>query len=150
MKMQPRVSDVVCAIDVNDYDQQVIDLAAEFASHFRSNLKLLHVSFIPDPVKTPASSLFGTPSVLIEDHQKLTGIQTSVPNVNIQYHHLSGIPSQKILEFAEEVQPKMLVLGTHGRTGLKRIFGSVAETVLRKAQCPVLVLRQTQKQAQET
>ena len=54
-----------------------------------------------------------------------------------------GDPGHKITEFAEEISADLIVLPSHGRTGLKRILiGSVAERVVRLAHCPVLVLRQ--------
>jgi nucleotide-binding universal stress UspA family protein len=53
-----------------------------------------------------------------------------------------GSPTERILALAEDVSADLIVLGTHGRTGLKRlVVGSVAENVLRHAHCPVLVVR---------
>jgi nucleotide-binding universal stress UspA family protein len=69
-------------------------------------------------------------------------INTSVNGVTVNHHHLSGIPTDEILEFVESTKPQMLVLGTHGRSGLARLFGSSATKILRFAKCPVLVLRQ--------
>ena len=53
-----------------------------------------------------------------------------------------GVPFVEILQCASQVKADMIVLGTHGRTGLKHaLFGSVAEKVVRKASCPVLSVR---------
>ena len=53
-----------------------------------------------------------------------------------------GDPVTEILQVADEVGTDLIVMGTHGRTGLGRLFmGSVAEQVLRRAQCPVLTLK---------
>lgn len=55
-----------------------------------------------------------------------------------------GEPSEKIVEVAVEEKTDLIVMGTHGRTGLDRmLMGSVAESVLRNASCPVLFIKQT-------
>jgi len=59
-----------------------------------------------------------------------------------EYIIRKGVPFVEILRCAEEIEADMIVLGTHGRTGLKHaLFGSVAEKVVRKATCPVLSVR---------
>ena len=142
-------NNVICAIDVNDYDQNVIDLAATYARHFGVEVDLLHVTLIPDPGTAAWPAYVGSPNLLIRDSRKLAEVATKVPDVEVHCHQLSGLPAQEILEFAERNQPKLLVLGTHGRKGLARIFGSVAARVVRNAQCPVMVLRQlTEKETE--
>ncbi len=60
----------------------------------------------------------------------------------IQIHIKFGDPGNEIASFAEENDMELIVMPSHGRTGLKRLLiGSVAERVLRLAHCPVLVLR---------
>lgn len=55
---------------------------------------------------------------------------------------LDGVPHQQIVKAAERERPAMLVIGTHGRTGVERVLvGSVAERVVRLASCPVLTVR---------
>jgi Universal stress protein UspA and related nucleotide-binding proteins len=55
---------------------------------------------------------------------------------------LKGIPAEKILEFAEENNIDLIVVGTHGLTGIKRfLIGSVAENVVRHSKIPVMVVR---------
>ena len=55
-----------------------------------------------------------------------------------------GIPFQEIIDTAKVRQVDLIVMGTHGRTGLLHVLlGSVAERVVRLAPCPVLVARQT-------
>ena len=133
---------VICAIDVNDFDQQVVDLAAGFAGQFGVDLDLVHVSLFPDPSNAAWPAYLGSPSVIIEDNRRFREVQSNVEGVLVVHHHLSGLPSEKILEFAAKREPLLLVLGTHGRRGLARILGSTAATVLRHANCPVMVMRQ--------
>jgi universal stress protein A len=60
-------------------------------------------------------------------------------------HRLTmGDPAAEIVRIATDEQAEMIVLGTHGRTGLSRLLmGSVAEAIVRRAPCPVLIYRET-------
>ena len=58
-------------------------------------------------------------------------------------HNVAGDPAEQIVREAARVQADVIVLATHGRTGLKRLLiGSVAEKVVRHAGCPVFVMRE--------
>jgi nucleotide-binding universal stress UspA family protein len=55
---------------------------------------------------------------------------------------LTGDPANAIVKLADEEHVDMIVLGTHGRTGLARLLmGSVAEAIVRRANCPVLTYK---------
>ena len=139
---------VICAVDVNDYDQDVIELAANFAKTFGVDLVLIHVTLFPDPTNAAWPAYLGSPDALIQDNRRLHGITTNVPGVQVRRHHLTGTPSKQILEFVDREEPQLLVLGTHGRHGLARLFGSAASNILRHASCPVMVLRQRQSSSE--
>ena len=63
-------------------------------------------------------------------------------SINIQLHIAGGGPALHIAQLAADLRADVIVVGTHGRTGINRwIKGSVAEDVLRRAHCPVLVVR---------
>ena len=67
----------------------------------------------------------------------------------ISYEHriLLGDPAPEIVKLAEEEKVDLIVLGTHGRTGLSRLLmGSVAEHVVRRADCPVLTVKHPPEQ----
>jgi universal stress protein A len=60
-----------------------------------------------------------------------------------EHYLLEGEPAREVVQFAEREHVDLIVLGTHGRTGLARVLmGSVAENVVRRAPCPVLVVKQ--------
>lgn len=66
----------------------------------------------------------------------------SDPNVPCQYRMITGDPAHAIVKMAEEEDVDMIVMASHGRTGLTRLLmGSVAEVVVRHAQCPVLTVK---------
>lgn len=57
-------------------------------------------------------------------------------------HALTGDPAREIVRMAESVEADLIIVGTHGRRGIRRLLlGSVAEHVMRRASCPVLVMR---------
>jgi universal stress protein A len=61
---------------------------------------------------------------------------------DVEHVVLKGTPYEEISRFAEENKIDLIVIGTHGRTGLDRmLFGSTAEQVVRYAPCPVLTVR---------
>jgi nucleotide-binding universal stress UspA family protein len=87
--------------------------------------------------------------LLEPDHAELQKmlheIKPTDPTVSYEHRMLSGLtdPADQIVQFAEKEQADMIVLGTHGRTGLRRLLlGSNAEVIIRHAPCPVLVVKQ--------
>jgi nucleotide-binding universal stress UspA family protein len=72
------------------------------------------------------------------------GVARGVPS---RVHVRTGKPSTEIAAVATEIAADLVVVGTHGRTGLRRMaLGSVAEAVVRRAPCPVLVVRPTARE----
>lgn len=63
-------------------------------------------------------------------------------HIKVRYHVRKGDPFENILEGAEDFLIDLIVLATHGRTGIKRlVIGNVAEKVVRPGPCPVLTLK---------
>lgn len=68
--------------------------------------------------------------------------RTERPGLMVASRAIQGDPALEICEVARQAGHDLIVMGTHGRTGLTRLFlGSVAERVIREAPCPVLVVR---------
>lgn len=133
---------VLCAVDVNDYDQYTIDLAASFAKSYGVDLDLLHVTLSPDPTNAAWPAYVGAPNEMVRDHRLFRKLSTNINGVQVHFHHLSGLPETEVVQFVERNNPRLLVLGTHARKGVSRIFGSVAARIMRRVACPVLVYRQ--------
>lgn len=73
---------------------------------------------------------------------RLRSWQPVDPQVPTDYRVLEGDAAPELLDLAEQVKADLIVMGTHGRTGLTRLLmGSVAEQLVRRAPCPVLTLR---------
>jgi nucleotide-binding universal stress UspA family protein/quercetin dioxygenase-like cupin family protein len=75
-------------------------------------------------------------------HAQLPWPQTSDPRIRVEHRLAEGEPAEEILRVCEALHSDIIVMGTHGKTGLARLLtGSVAQEVLRKGTCPVLVVR---------
>ena len=78
-----------------------------------------------------------------EVRQQLEQVKPTVPRVDYEHRYLEGGPVHEIVAFAEREHIDLIVMGSHGRTGLARLLmGSVAEGVARRAPCPVLIVKQ--------
>ena len=64
------------------------------------------------------------------------------PEISCGSYILHGVPFYEIIQFARKERIDLIILGSHGRTGLKQVlFGHTAEKVVKKAPCPVLTVR---------
>jgi nucleotide-binding universal stress UspA family protein len=119
-------------------------MACALARDYHARLIVLHVE--PPPV----AALGGMPVVppLPEEYDRenlekqLRRLQPSDPAVRVEHRLVAGDPVAEILRAAQEQSCDLIVMGTHGRTGLGRLLmGSVAEQVVRRAPCLVLTLK---------
>ena len=79
-----------------------------------------------------------------EDTLEARAEQLRQSGIKTSWRVQAGVPHEEIIRTVEEEHASMIVMGTHGRSGLNRmILGSVAERVIRLARCPVLTVRQT-------
>jgi nucleotide-binding universal stress UspA family protein len=128
--------------DFSESSQYALDLAFALARDLKARLLVLHVA-APPPFVTYGEFekvMQQSSGYRRELEEKLR--QCEKPDCNAEFHLKEGEPAAEILHFAEEVHGDMIVMGTHGRTGLGRLLlGSVAENVLRKAACPVLTVK---------
>ena len=114
-----------------------------------ATLHILHVVPIPhvlDPLYErgldPAASLKRIWQKARRRIKDATNIATNDEKIPVRIHFSEGDAVTEVLEWAEKLQPDLIVMGTHGRQGTKRFFmGSVAEAILRRSVCPVLTLR---------
>jgi len=92
---------------------------------------------------------YGIPEPATEDLRKmLHKIEPTDPAVPYEHRLITGDPAHAIVRLAHDEHVDMIVIGTHGRTGLSRmLMGSVAEAVVRRAECPVLTYKQPAKKA---
>lgn len=125
--------------DFSESSEFAFRLACALARDYNARLVLLHV--IPTPMVVYAGGPVPAetwPSVE-EVKEHLRQLEGRAHHVLVESQVLEGDPVDMILRAAEESNSDVIVMGTHGRTALTRLLmGSVAESVLRKAPCPVL------------
>ena len=84
-------------------------------------------------------------------HEMLHDVVPTDPKVPCEYRLLVGHPADEIVALAEKEKVDLIVMGTHGRTGLTRLLmGSVAELVVRRATCPVITFKAPQHERTAT
>jgi nucleotide-binding universal stress UspA family protein len=140
---------ILLPTDFSEHSAAARQYACAFADQFRADLHLLHViqdlaPLVPEPgvaIPPPADylqELEASARSLLErflDPQPPAGI-----SIVREVRH--GPPFLEIVRYAKENDIDLIVIGTHGRSGLAHVFmGSVAEKVVRKAPCPVLTVR---------
>lgn len=137
------VRSILHPTDFSPCSKSATELACSLAKHFDARLTLLHV--ITESAIPPRPGVITLPPTeqhKTEMYERLCKIQSDHPNICIECQLEEGDPKTAILEVAERVQPDLIVMGTHGRTGLLHLAtGSVAESVLRNAACPVVTMR---------
>jgi nucleotide-binding universal stress UspA family protein len=116
-------------------------LACALARDYGARLVLLHVAVPPEVVREAVLV------PILRDNQaelaeKLHQLAVSHANLHVEHRLERGDAATEILRVAQEDRTDLIVIGTHGRTGLGRLLkGSVAEQVVRKAPCPVLTVK---------
>ena len=140
---------IVVTTDLSDYSLRALPYAVGLAERFDSALKILCINEPTLPVADAAWGGFDVraadTSLLTEARQSLDKIvQEQVPRgVDVEATVVTGNTVDAIVGFARDQNADLLVMCTHGRTGLSHVLmGSTAESVVRRAPCPVLTLRQ--------
>jgi nucleotide-binding universal stress UspA family protein len=126
--------------------RRAVDLAVDVAKQRGATITLLHVYELPTyPFGDGAPSDVDFVSAVRDAAQKeLDGVAAVVERrgVDVRTELLCGVAWDEILRVAEVMRPDLLVMGTHGRTGLARaVLGSVTEKVVRMSAAPVLTVR---------
>jgi nucleotide-binding universal stress UspA family protein len=130
--------------DFSARSEYAFRLACALARDHGARLIVLHVVPPPQsvgydemPITSPLS-----PDYKKELEDKLRRFMAVDPNLRVAGRLEEGFPADEILRTAQETKADLIVMGTHGRTGLGRLLmGSVAEQVMRKAACPVLTVK---------
>jgi universal stress protein A len=131
--------------DFSDCSQGALRVACSLARDHGARLIVLHVTSLPD-LGYKGFGLPGSPlqaeEYLTKVRQDLERVQPPEPQVPFERRLEEGDPVTEILRVAAETDASLIVMGTHGQTGLRHVLlGSVAEQVVRRAPCPVLTLK---------
>ena len=136
------------ATDFSESSDHAFQHALTLAKQFNSRLALIHV--INEPVDlrgfyVPHISFDKLEEEIEQGAQKVMEkfCRTHLSDYdNYECHVVPGIPYEEIIKKAEEIDAKLIVMGTHGRTGFDHVlFGSTAEKVVRTSPVPVMTIR---------
>ncbi len=138
------VSKVLFATDFSAVSDQALNYAAALAKENGAKLLIVHVAEMPT-VYGAGEMYYGIPEPDTDELLRmLHNVVPTEPEVSHEYRLLKGEPAREITRVAKEEGVDLIVMSTHGRTGVGRVLmGSVAEAVVRRARCPVLTLKGT-------
>ena len=143
-----RIEKILCPVDFSEYSARAFEYAQSLAQRYGATLLLQHVV-------QPLTSLYPYHAFPDAFSQAFWNLETSADaklSELVSRRQLEGFETERfvhrgmvpdcILDFAESRAADLIVMGTHGRHGFDHLtMGSVTEKVLRKAHCPVLVIR---------
>jgi nucleotide-binding universal stress UspA family protein len=139
---------ILVPTDFSKFSENALTYAVAFAEKFGAELYLLHVVqdlalFIPPEVAAAPVTVSVT-QLATAAHEALdrTIRESNLNRFGVKREVREGNPFTEIVRFAKEQDIDLIIMGTHGRTGLAHVLlGSVTEKVVRKAPCPVLTVR---------
>ena len=141
---------ILVSVDFSDVTLKVIKAAVHLAKPFQSKIILMHVSELgpallglgpaPDTVPMPQPQ---EPIAPADQTERFARLQEMISSIGLlsTIVELEGIPVDLILSQAESLRVDLIVLGSHSRGPISHLFlGSVADGVLQRARCPVLIV----------
>jgi len=146
-----QIKKILVPTDFSEYAQLALQYGISLCREFEAKLILLHV--IEDPFYPSTGANFGFDMADFFDRLEKESEQRMVEmTAEIEAQQFSveriitrGTPFMEIIRIAREETIDMIILSTHGRTGLAHVLmGGVTDKVVRKAPCPVLVVRKAQ------
>ncbi len=148
--MSTRIKKILCPTDFSENSEHALKYALALATLSQADLQLFHVV---EPITYPQSTEFFEP--VLDEVELMMKMETAfqqqledqVTTLKAQYPKIkgklvTGNTFLEIIQAARDDDVDMIVMGTHGRTGLAHVLiGSVAERVVREAPCPVLTVK---------
>ncbi|MCB7128287.1 MAG: universal stress protein [Candidatus Brocadiales bacterium] len=141
-----KMKTILCPIDYSKGSLTALDYAVHIALRETAKLYLIHVidiryleGYAPLEVANPDSETINRLKKELDEHVP----EDARKKIDVESIVTVGIPVLEIVNATKEKEVDVIVMGTHGRTGIAHvIMGSVAENVVRRAPCAVLTVRQ--------
>jgi universal stress protein A len=137
---------IMCAFEFDGDSTAALLLSSTLAKESNATLYIVHISRVPSPDMDVPLPFDAEPRWEKEARGKLELIVNDALKDEVKYviDVRSGVPDLDIVRAARDLRVDLIVMVTHGRTGLEHfVLGSVTEHVIREARCPVLVLHHT-------
>lgn len=141
---------VIVAVDFSQHSEVALARGHQLAQYYHATLQVVHVVEIPTYPVLEDVAVTGLPGVwqtelteqLMENaHRKMQRLLGQYQLNAEQGVIVNGIPSDEIVNRAQQVQAGLIVMGRHGAKGWKRLLGSTTDRVLSHANCDVLAVR---------
>ena len=157
-KARHRIGTILVSTDFSAESLKAIDYAVSLLGAYEGTLHLVHVCEIDYSYAAPAAMLAVPPTVMDDDmerHQatelKELAARYSINGVQPECHVRTGRAFDEICRLAAQLPADLIVIATRGHTGLKHLLlGSTAERVVRHSPCPVLIVREREREFADT
>ena len=154
--MNNQFKKIICPVDFSELSELALAQAVSMAGQSGAELHLITViqplpiaAFSEPTMSTEAYALLGQTQDPNEVKKQLSALRDKLCASVLERTSLrveTGIPFVEIVRYARELTADLIVMGSHGRTGIEHLLiGSVAERVVRKAPCSVLVVREPKR-----
>ncbi len=145
-----QIRKILCPIDFSPPSRNALRYANEFAKAMKAKITVMHV-IQPQPIPTDVNVPYIPTELELEQAAKedIAHLirETISAGVLVEQVMAFGLPSECIVQQAKKDDVDIIILGTHGRSGLSRLLmGSTAENVIRHATCPILVVKASEKE----
>ncbi|MDX2130229.1 MAG: universal stress protein [Chloroherpetonaceae bacterium] len=133
---------ILCPTDFSGLSHKALDTAHDMSKRYGAKLMLISVVEL-DPMMD--NSAVPVAELEAETERKIAQLAKKEVDAGYQVEWVvyQGMPEESIIEHAAKHNVDLIIMGSHGRRGLKRLLmGSVAESVVRRAQCPVMVVKE--------
>jgi len=141
-----KIEKILFPTDFSTYAKHALKYALDFAAERQAKLYILHVipklDILVGGVTFPASKIYGGMEKEAEKNIHHIVPKRFLEKIKVENIIVRGTPFIEIIKAAKKYDIDLIVIATHGRTGLAHTFlGSTAEKVVRKAPCPVLCVK---------
>lgn len=141
------IKKILCAVDLSDISPKIADYAKTLAQLSGASVEVVYVApslsqYVGFHVPPSSIETFVGEIVTGAEQTMESFVEENFHDVEARGSVTTGYAAEEVLRFAQEQKCDLVIMGTHGRTGIDRIlFGSVAEKVVKSAPMPVLTLR---------
>ncbi|HBE95199.1 MAG TPA: universal stress protein [Desulfovibrio sp.] len=142
-----QIKKILCAVDLSEHSPAVADYAKTLAQGLNAQVLCLYVApslsqYVGFHVPPSSIENFVGEIVSGADATMNAFLAEQFPGVKVEGRVVTGYAAEEVLNLAEEQGVDLIIMGTHGRTGLDHVlFGSTAEKVVRKSAIPVMTIR---------
>lgn len=139
---------ILVAVDFSENSQKALEKAQAMATQCHADIELIHIVEIPIYPVLEDIAVMGMPGLWDEElaktlmetsNQKLQKLANQFQITNFKV--IEGIPSNDIVEYANQKQHDLIVMGRHGVSGIKLLTGSTTNSVINHAKCDVLAVK---------